>query len=92
MHDVYPVTESPAPDGITKLTGTEDLTKRPLHRTKKSSGVHGPAGSQGLKRQRRYTGGTSKTLNTLVYICTRCSKKRNPGFNFAITSANVHRF
>ena len=24
--------------------------------------------------------------------CTECSKKRNPGFSFAITSINVHRF
>ena len=82
MHDVYPVTELPDADEATKMTGTGDLTKRPLHRTEKSSGVDSPAGS----RQRRYTGGTCKTLSKLVYmyICTRCSKKRNP--------VNVHRF
>jgi len=50
MHDVYPVTDA---DEATKLTGTEDLTKRPLHRTKKSSGVDSPAGPQALELQRR---------------------------------------
>ena len=30
------------------------------------------------------------TIRVIKY--TECSKKRNPGFNFVITSVNVHRF
>ena len=68
MHDVYPVTESPDADGATKMTGTGNLTGRPLHRTKKSSGVDSPAGPQVHELQRR-------SGKVLVYVCYAQSVK-----------------
>jgi len=70
MHDVYPVTELPDADEATKMTGTGDLTKRPLHRTEKSSGVDSPAGPQVLELQRRV--GKVLVLYSVLYLRSVC--------------------
>ena len=60
MHDVYPVTESPDADGTNEITIWEDLanltaSRRPLKRTKRSSGSPGHlAANRGpLKKTKR---------------------------------------